>query len=83
VNTHIAAIGEPYYVPWTCGCCSRVNRANDSCECVQRGLRSDPMDMTAVRLCSRCGKCSIHCPANHTETADGGWGYVGAALLFG
>lgn len=66
-------IVEVYYVPWRCRCCGRMNQSNDPCDCSRGGLRSDPMDMSAVRLCSVCSKCSVHCPHNHTSGASSGW----------
>jgi hypothetical protein len=65
---------EVYYIPWNCRCCKQVNTSAESCDCSQKGLRHDPMKLDSVRLCSICRQCSIHCPWNHTQVADGGWG---------
>jgi hypothetical protein len=70
-----------HYIPWHCRCCDRRNTSADSCDCTQRGLRRDPMNLSSVRTCSACGKCSIHCPGNHTHLADGGWGYYATVEL--
>lgn len=65
-------IGEVYYTRRICFCCGFVN-AREVCVCTERGLRSDPTDMSSTRACSVCGKCSVHCPHNHTAGPSSGW----------
>lgn len=65
-------IGEVFYQTWFCGCCGFAN-GKEVCPCVAGGLRHNPAEPSSIRACTVCGKCSVHCPRNHTAGASSGW----------
>lgn len=70
-EVRLPQFGQVFYQTWICFCCGTAC-GKESCVCFEKGRRS-LTDPHYPRACTVCGKCSVHCPHNHTAGTSSGW----------